>query len=164
MKKKLFALALATTAVLTFAACGSKDNTGSSSASGSGSAVTESSSSAAQDSDSMSLADWLTTDDAKAAEDSTNSALASTGMSVKLNADGNWFVYEYYLPDGTDYSSLTADALDAAFGPVIEENESQMKDLFSSFESEYSIKLDGVRFKFLTSDGSEIYSGDVANE
>lgn len=171
MKKKLLTLILTAAMALSFAACGSSGNdsanAGNSSAaqastpSTQSSAPAESSSAPAED-DIMTLADWLKTDEAKQAEDATNSALASTGMSVKLAADGDIFVYEYTMPG--EYSSLTGDALAAAFDPVIEANKAGVENLFETFESSYGIKLSGARFTFLAADGTELYSGDVANE
>lgn len=179
MKKKLLTLVVAATMALSFAACGSDGNnsasTGSSATTQSSVATTQSSAATTQssasaesssqaESDVMTLEDWLQTDDAKTAESQTNSALASTGMSVKLAADGDIFVYEYTLPNDDTYSSLTADDLAAAFDPVIEANKAGLADLFKSFEDSYGIKLGGARFTFLTADGTELYSGDVANE
>lgn len=171
MKKKLLTLVVAATMALSFAACGSNGNdsasTGSSASTQSFAAAQSSASaesSTQAESDAMTLEDWLKTDDAKTAESQTNSALASTGMSVKLAADGDIFVYEYTLPNDDTYSSLTADDLAAAFDPVIEANKAGLADLFKSFEDSYGIKLGGARFTFLTADGTELYSGDVANE
>lgn len=173
MKKKLLTLILTAAMALSFAACGSSGNdsvnAGNSSAaqastpSTQSSAPAESSSAPAED-DIMTLEDWLKTDEAKQAEDATNSALASTGMSVKLAADGDIFVYEYTLPESDAYSSLTGDALAAAFDPVIEANKAGVENLFETFKTSYGIKLGGARFTFLTPDGTELYSGDVANE
>lgn len=170
MRKKLLALVLTVTAVLSFAACGSNgndaDGAGSSSAAQSAPAASSSApaESSSQADDAMTLETWLQSDDAKLAEEQTNSALASTGMSVKLAADGDIFVYEYTLPASDDYNGLTTEALAAAFDPVIEANKQGLEDLFESFETSYGIKLGGARFVFLTSDGKELYSGDVANE
>lgn len=172
MKKKLLTLVVTAAMALSFAACGSNGgdsaNAGNSSAaqisaepSSQPSASAESSSAPAED-DTMTLEDWLKTDEAKQAEDATNSALASTGMSVKLAADGDIFVYEYTMPG--EYSSLTGDALAAAFDPVIEANKAGVENLFETFESSYGIKLSAARFTFLAADGTELYSGDVANE
>lgn len=170
MRKKLLTLALTAAMVLSFAACGSKDDSKGAADNGSSSttqstptqsSAPEESSSQAED-DAMTLADWLETADAKQAESATNSALASSGMSVTLAADGNMFVYEYHL--GADLDIPSSDALDAAFGPVIEANKSGLDSLFSSFESVYGIKLDGARFVFFDSEGNEIYSGEVMNE
>lgn len=170
MRKKLLTLVLTAAMALTFAACGSKDNAsangGNSSAEQSSAPSTESSapaeSSSQAEDDAMTLADWLETSDAKQAEDATNSALASSGMSVTLAADGNMFVYEYHL--GAELDIPSGDALDAAFGPVIEANKSGLDSLFSSFESVYGITLEGARFVFFDADGNEIYSGEVINE
>ena len=139
MKKNLLTLALALVAsvVLTFTACGSKGTT--------------------------TLAEWITTEEAKAAQEATNSLLASTGMSVTLAADGNTFVYEYHLPSGSDYSNATAEQIAAAFDPVIEQNKASVENLFTTFEESYGIKLDGARFTFISADGTELYSGDVPN-
>lgn len=171
MKKKLLTLALAASLVMSFAACGSNGNSSADNSSSSAtqsstaqsSAASTESSSQAED-DAMTLADWLETDEAKQAESATNSALASTGMSVKLAADGDVFIYEYTLPDSDVYAGLSADDLATSFDPVIEANKSQLVSLFETFESEYGIKLSGARFTFLAADGTEIYSGDVANE
>lgn len=172
MRKKLLTLVLTATMVLSFAACGSDGlnsaSNGSSSAAQStastpSSSAPEASSSQADDA-AMTLEEWMNSDEAKQAEEQTNTALASTGITVKLAADGNVFVYEYTLPGGDEYSGLTSEALAAAFDPVIEANKQGLADLFESFESSYGIKLDGARFTFLASDGTEIYSGDVANE
>ena len=175
MKKKLLTLVLAATMALSFAACGSngddsasnrsssaaQSSTASSAPSTASSAPAESSTQA--EADTMTLEEWLKTDDAKQAESATNAQLASSGMSVKLDADGDIFVYEYTLTKG-DFSGLTTEDLAAAFDPVIEANAQGLADLFSSFEDTYGIKLGGVRFTFLAADGTELYSGDVANE
>lgn len=168
MRKKLLTLVLTAAMVLTFAACGSKEpaDSGSSSAAQASTPSTEpsapaESSSSAED-DAMTLADWLETDDAKQAESATNSALASSGMSVTLAADGNIFVYEYHL--GADLDLPSSDALDAAFGPVIEANKAGLDSLFSSFKTAYGIELEGARFVFIDADGNELYTGEVMNE
>lgn len=170
MKKKLLTLVLTAAMMLTFTACGgnnnsSADNRTSSAAQSSAPSVESSAStesSAPAEDDAMTLADWLETDDAKQAESATNSALASSGMSVTLAADGNMFVYEYHL--GADLDIPSSDALDAAFGPVIEANKSGLDSLFSSFSTAYGIELEGARFVFFDSNGNEIYSGEVLNE
>ncbi|MBD5550848.1 MAG: DUF4854 domain-containing protein [Lachnospiraceae bacterium] len=136
MKKRLLALVLVAVMILSLTACGSK---------------------------SMTLDEWMQSDEAKLTEEMTNSQLASSGITVKLAADGNTFVYEYTMP-GEGYEDLSTEDLAAAFDPVIEQNKSGLEDLFKTFDSEYDIKLDGARFVFLTADGTEIYSGDVANE
>ncbi|MCM1217406.1 MAG: DUF4854 domain-containing protein [Lachnospiraceae bacterium] len=165
MKRKLLTLALTAAMALSFAACGSKDD---GSARAGSSSAAQSSAPAANSSQAedavMTLADWLETDEAKQAESATNSALAATGMSIKLAADGNVFIYEYTMPDSNVYNSMAADAIAALFDPVIEANKSGLADLFESFASTYDIRLEGARFVFLTADGTELYSADVANE
>lgn len=168
MRKKLLTLALTTVMVLSFAACGSKGNEPADNRSSSTTQSTPAQSSAPEESssqaedDAMTLADWLETSDAKMAEDATNQQLAASGMSVTLAADGNMFVYEYHL--GADLDIPSSDALDAAFGPVIEANEAGLASLFSSFKDAYGIELEGARFVFLDSEGNEIYTGEVLNK
>lgn len=168
MRRKLFAVVLGITAVLAFSACGSNQDT-----SGNNSNNSSAASDSAPGSETpsleakiASLEDWIESVDCKEAEDAANEALSGTGMTVKLNADGNVFIYEYYLEnDGAvDYSSLTADQLDTAFAPVIEANRSDLNDLFTSFEQSYDITLDAIRFTFYTADGAKLYTGEVPNE
>ncbi len=171
MRKKLLTLVLAATMALSFAACGSNggntaDNRDSSTAQSSStpseqSSAPEASSSQAED-DTMTLADWLKTSDAQMAESASNSQAASSGMTISLAADGDILVYEYHINAGEDVPS--SEALDEAFGPVIESYEANIESLYSSFESSYGIKLGGVRFSFFDADGNEIYSGEVLNE
>ena len=168
MRRKLFAIVLGITAVLAFSACGSNQNTSGNNSNNSSAASdsTPVSEPPSLETKTVSLEDWIGSADCKDAEDSTNDALSGTGMTVKLNADSNVFIYEYYLKDdgAIDYSSLTADQLDAAFGPVIEANRSDLNDLFTSFEQSYDITLDAIRFTFYTADGTELYTGEVHNE
>lgn len=109
----------------------------------------------------MTLDEWMQSDEARQSEDMTNSSLEGTGMSVKLKADGNVFVYEYTMPD--EYGELSEADMEAAMAPTIESYASGIADVYDVFDSEYGIKLDGVRFTFVLSDGTEIYSKEVTN-
>lgn len=111
-----------------------------------------------------SLQAWLESDDAALTIETTNQILASSGMTLDLSADGNIMVYEYYVSDELGMSSLTQEQLTASFEPVVESQRSSIATLFSSFETEYGLVLDGVRFTFFTEDGTELYSVEVANE
>lgn len=179
MRKKLFALALATTAVLTFAACGSDGNTSSNNSNNttastpSSSAASTPSSSAETPSSSAevasaSLEDWFkdNTSDVSLIEDSINSQIAGSGFTVKLNADGNVFVYEYYLDELLDTSLLSADdmaALDESFAEMVEQQRSNLDTMFSTFEQAYDIKMDAIRCVFYNADNTELYTGEVKN-
>lgn len=109
----------------------------------------------------MTLDEWMQSDEARQSEDMTNSSLEGTGMSVKLKADGNVFVYEYTMPD--EYGEMSEADMEAAMAPTIESYASGIADVYDVFDSEYGIKLDGVRFTFVLSDGTEIYSKEVTN-
>ncbi len=174
MKKRLLTLVLAMAMVLTLAACGSKGDDAADAATEQAAeepAAEEEEAAAeepaaeeeaVEEEAGMTLDEWMQSEEAQLTEEMTNAALESQGITVKLLADGNTFVYEYTMPD--EYSTLSEDDLAAAFEPVIAENEKGMADLFETFESEYGIKLDGVRFAFVTSDGTTLYSADSKNE
>lgn len=175
MKKKLLALALATTVVLTFAACGSKGNS-SNTGSNNNSASTPTSSAAAStpsssaeapssaESKTSSLEDWFVdyASDIKDLENQMNAGLAGSGVdSIKVSADGNIFVYEYYLDDSIDWSSIPTETVDEVFEGIIEEYSSSMSELFEGFEKDFGFSLDGLRFTFYNPDGSVFYTQDV---
>lgn len=183
MRKKLLTIALAVCMVLSLMACGSKgddtaDSAAESSVSETADAENETSASeepaaeetsepeesAAEEETGMTLESWVQSDEARQAEDLTNASLAESGMTVKLKADGDILVYEYTMPDSDDYSSLSTEDLEAAFGPVIEQYEADITEVYDSFDSEYGIRLAGVRFSFILADGTELYSGETMNE
>jgi len=136
MKKRILALALTIIMVCSMAACGSKMS---------------------------SLSDWMSSSEKQTTLDLTNKALESTGMSVDFSADGNTFVYEYYLPDDAVYNSITPEQAAATLGPVVDSNKASVEELFSSFESQYKLTLDGARMVFFKADGTELYSADIPN-
>ncbi|MBD5461223.1 MAG: DUF4854 domain-containing protein [Lachnospiraceae bacterium] len=111
-----------------------------------------------------SLQDWLDSEEARSIVEATNSALASSGMVMDLSADGNIFVYEYYISDSLGIDSLSQDQISAVLDPVIEGQRSSLLTLFAGFESDYGIRLDGIRVVFYTESGTELYSTDIVNE
>lgn len=110
------------------------------------------------------LQDWMDSEEARSIVDSANSVLASSGMIMDLSADGNTFVYEYYISDSLGINSLSQDQIVAALDPVIESQRSNLLALFAGFESDYGIHLDGIRVVFYTEGGTELYSSDIVNE
>ena len=176
MKKKLLALLLVTTTVLTFAACGSKGNTSgnnNTASTPSGSAASTPSSAAAStpsssaEEASATVADWYAENpsEVKAIEDGMNSQLAAAGFSCKINADGNVFIYEYYVEAITDASSLSADdlaQLETNFAATAESTDASV--MFDAFEEGYGIKMDAIRFVFYAADGTELYTGEIENK
>lgn len=111
-----------------------------------------------------SLQAWMESDEAALTIETTNKVLSSSGMTIDLSADGNVFVYEYYVSDELGMGDLTQEQLAASFDPVVESQRSSIETMFSTFETAYGLVLDGVRFTFFTEDGTELYSAEVANE
>lgn len=111
-----------------------------------------------------SLEDWLASDEARLIIQSSNNSLASSGMTIDLTADGNVFVYEYYISDDLGVSALSQEQIAAALDPVVESQRASLTSLFDSFESQYGIRLDGIRVVFYTEGGDRLYSADIANE
>lgn len=187
MKKKLLTMVLVAGMVLSLTACGSK---GDDAADMESPAVEQSSESDTQEEapaseepaveeeapaseepaveeeapeeEGMTLEEWMQSDEAKQTEEMTNSALASSQITVKLKADGDVFVYEYTMGEMYDglSDSETTETLDA----FIEENAEGAKELFGVFEEEYGTQISAVRFVFLASDGTERYSSEVTND
>lgn len=110
------------------------------------------------------LQDWMESEEADLTIETTNKILESSGMTIDLSADGNIFVYEYYVSDDLGLSSLTEDQLATAFSPMVEAQQSSIETLFSNFETAYGLTLGGVRFSFYSEEGTLLYSVDIANE
>jgi len=175
MKNKFLALTLTGMLALSLVACGSKEEAPESN---SESVVSEESSSEAEEAapeenaaepeeaeaSSTTLDDILNSDEMKQALDLVNSQLESTGMTMNFVADGNVLVYEYSLPDEDTYNNLTEADAKTAFDQSVESQKSQMQSLFSQFESEYGVTLDGIRVVFNKADGTTIYSVDITEE
>lgn len=127
-------------------------------------AVSEDTTPAASEGTYDSLQAWMESDEATLTVETTNQILSSSGMTIALSADGNTFVYEYYVSDDLGMSSLSEEQLAASFDTVIDSQRTSIETMFITFESAYGITLDGVRFSFFTEDGTELYSAEIANE
>lgn len=111
-----------------------------------------------------SLQAWVESDEAKAAVQASNDALASSGMTVQISADGNVLVYEYYLSDDLGISELPEDQMAASFESTVESQKASITSLFESFETMYGLKLEAIRYSYFTEGGEELYSTDITND
>ena len=181
MKKKILVLTMSLVMALSFPACGNEPASGDNTTNqGNNSTQQESSdlqeSSDAQESSdtqessddssqaSNSLQDWMESDEAKLVIDTTNKQLEGTGMSLGLSADGNIFVYEYYIADSLGLANLSEEETTAALNAQVDAQRDGINSLFSTFEESYGITLDAVRFQFFSEDGTELFSTDVTPE
>lgn len=139
---------------------GYTSNTSSGSSTGSGSA-----SGTASSGTYTSLQDWVESPEARVVIESTNRAFADSGMVMDLAADGDVFVYIYYVSDDLGMDQFSQEDLAAAFESIIAGQKSSLQSLFSSFESEYGLYVSAIRVSFYTEDGSRLlYSADIPNE
>lgn len=112
-----------------------------------------------------SLQAWAESDEAALAAETTNNIISSTGLTVKFAADGNTLVYEYYVSDSLGLNTQSPEELATAFEPVVDQYRSSISSLFAEFESNYGLRLDGIRFVFYSEDGSaELFSSEIPNE
>ncbi|MCM1111856.1 MAG: DUF4854 domain-containing protein [Muribaculum sp.] len=114
------------------------------------------------------LEEWMESDEAAQMVELTNQMIASNGMSVDFYADGDTFVYEYYLNDET-YESMglanySDDQMQTFVDTVVESQRASLETIFSDFENNYGLILDSVRVVFCTADGTELGSSDIENE
>ena len=114
------------------------------------------------------LQEFMESEDAAEMVELTNSLLASSGMTVDFSAEGNTFVYEYYLSDETyeamgmgDYSG---DQLQSYIESVIGSQRDSFESIFTTFDATYGITLDAVRVAFYEEDGTYIISSDILND
>lgn len=126
------------------------------------------------DSDSVSLGayadlqEWMDSDEAAQMVKLTNSMLASSGMTVDFSAEGDTFVYEYYLSDelyqAMGMGNFSGDQLQSYIESVIESQRDSLESNFSYFKQNYGIILDAVRVAFYEEDGTFIASSDIEND
>ncbi|MDE7252157.1 MAG: DUF4854 domain-containing protein [Acetatifactor sp.] len=111
---------------------------------------------------------WMDSDEAAQMVQLTNSMLESTGMTVNFSAEGNTFVYEYYLSDETyeamGMADFSGDQLQSYIESVVESQRDSLEGTFSNFEQNYGITLDAVRVAFYEEDGTFIVSSDILND
>lgn len=114
------------------------------------------------------LQEWMDSDEAAQMVQLTNSMLESTGMTVNFSAEGDTFVYEYYLSDETyqamGMANFSGDQLQSYIESVVESQRDSLEGTFSNFEQNYGIMLDAVRVAFYEEDGTFIVSSDILND
>ncbi len=106
---------------------------------------------------------WLDSEEGALLIEQTDEKLASSVLTAKISADGNTLVYEYYISDEFETDKI------AAFVTEIDANmesyrTSVMPAMFRSFEMDFGIKLEGIRFVFYTEDGTRVYLKEFVNE
>lgn len=109
-----------------------------------------------------SLQEWMdSSEDAALTVQSTNQALASTGITFDLTVDGNILVYQYYLPDAFFEDGLAEEEQSAAFDSMVDAGSVSADTVFSLFMEKYGLPVDAIRFVYCSKDGTELYSRDV---
>lgn len=105
------------------------------------------------------LADLLKTDAWQAEVKGANDSVASTGITVTTEADGNVLVFKYHLPDEEAYNAVTAEMGEQ----MVEQLISTFKagDMLNDFRNSYNVPIDAIRVGYYRADGSEIASGEV---
>ncbi|MCM1056689.1 MAG: DUF4854 domain-containing protein [Firmicutes bacterium] len=108
------------------------------------------------------LADWMaSSEDVALTVESTNRALASTGITFDLAVDGSVLVYQYYLPNGYFADGLAEEDLAAAFDSMVDAGSASVGTIISTFMEKYGLQVDAVRFAYYSKNGTELYSRDV---
>lgn len=91
-----------------------------------------------------------------------NDEVASTGMSVTTEADGNTLVFKYHLPDEEMYNALTTE--DGAYMVDLLVETFKSGDMLAEFEAEFDIPIDAIRVGYYKADGTELGSGEITKE
>lgn len=114
------------------------------------------------------LQEWIESDEAAQMEEMTNNLIASTGMTVNFAAEGDTFVYEYYLSDeayeAMGLGNFSGDELQSYIESVVESQRDSLESIFTNLENTYGITLDAVRVAFYEEDGTFIVSSDIEND
>lgn len=114
----------------------------------------------------MTLEQWVMSEEGREIESIMNDILVELmGMAFELKADGNTLVFIcHYIPE--IWGETTGEEMAAYFGD--EESEAMVESMVEGFPQEfedgYGIKIDGIRYVFVASDGVPFYSLDIKNE
>ncbi len=108
------------------------------------------------------LAELVESKEWKTEVQSINDEVASTGMHVTTEADGNTLVFKYFLPDEEMYNALTPDVGEQMVDALVETFKSG--NMLAEFEAEYNIPIDAIRVGYYLADGTELASGEVTKE
>lgn len=114
----------------------------------------------------MALEQWTMSEECGFIESILNDiTVESMGLAFELKADSNTLVFIYhYLPEV--WGETTGEEMAAYFGD--DELEAMVKSMVEGFpqefEDDYGIKIDGIRYVFVASDGVPFYSLDIKNE
>lgn len=111
---------------------------------------------------------WLDSEEGALLIEQTDEKLASSILTAKISADGNTLVYEYYISYEFETDEEAEDKI-AAFVTEIDANMESYRtfvipSMFRSFETDFGIKLEGIRFVFYTEDGTQVYLKEFVNE
>lgn len=114
----------------------------------------------------MTLEQWVMSEEGREMESMMNDFMVEEmGIAFELKADGNTIAFIcHFLPEVWGESI----GEEMAAYPVDEEIEDTAKSLVEEFSQEfedgYGIKIDGIRYVFVASDGVPFYSLDIKNE
>lgn len=111
----------------------------------------------------MTLEQWVMSEEGREIESMMNDFMVEEmGIAFELKADGNTIAFIcHFLPEV--WGETTGEEMAAYF--VDEEIEDTAKSMVEGFpeefEAEYGIKIDGMRYVFVASDGVPFYSLDI---
>lgn len=131
MKKRITALFTAAIMVFALAACGAPKN----------------------------LEQLLKTSAWQAEMEESNADVASTGITVTAEADGDVLIFKYNLPDEEAYNAITAELGQQMVDSLVETF--VQGDMLNEFRDQYKVPIEAIRVGYYRADGSEIASGEV---
>lgn len=114
----------------------------------------------------MTLEQWAMSEECRAIESIINDIMVELmGVAFELKADGNTLAFIcHYIPE--IWGETTGEEMAAYFGD--EDLEAMAKSMVEGFpqefEDSYGIRIDGIRYVFVASDGVPFYSLDIQSE
>lgn len=112
----------------------------------------------------MTLEQWVESEECKAIEEFMNEIMVEFGLIIEMKAEGNTFVIVYHFnPEfwGEMTAEEMADTDTSDMDDLTEGLPELVGELGQEFDATYGIKLDGIRYIFVATDGIPFYSMDM---
>ena len=168
MKKRILALAMTLTMMLSIAACGSKPVDRNDSDNRTDDTKTEESleeTTSQDEEEGSALAVWYNSDDRKTLEDTISGMFESQGLTFFVEIEEpDTIIYNYKYTEQLDLEGLTQDDINANFDASMDDVAATVISDIGRYQSTYGIPLTTIRVIYLNADDSVVYSKDITED
>lgn len=164
MKKRIWALTLSLALAASFSACGNQPAENHGAASDRQDSLEGQPSPGASDTqkEGMTLTEWCDSRDCRTLEATIDAMFADQGMTFSVTAEEpDILIYNYQYTDDSIFAGMTQEDIDAYFTAGMNSMAPTLISDIGSYRSAYGLPLTAIRMKYISADGTTVYSADV---